>query len=42
MKVGYRLFLFLFAFYAIVGAVYWFLGGNLWGLQLSCYAQALL
>ena len=28
MKSGYRLFLFLFAFYAIVGAIYWWLGGE--------------
>jgi hypothetical protein len=28
MKSGYRLFLFLFGFYALVGAIYWRLGGE--------------
>ena len=32
MKVGYRLFLFLFVFYAIVGGVYWYLGGEPLGI----------
>lgn len=32
MKSGYRLFLFLFAFYAIVGAIYWWLGGEPLGI----------
>ena len=44
MKVGYRLFLFLFAFYAIVGAVYWFLGGEPLGITvlLLCAGLALI
>ena len=44
MKVGYRLFLFLFAFYAIVGAVYWVLGGEPLGITglLLCAGLALI
>jgi len=32
MKLGYRLFLFLFAFYMLVGVVYWQLGGEPLGI----------
>ena len=44
MKVGYRLFLFLFAFYAIVGAVYWVLGGEPLGITalLLCAGLTLI
>ena len=44
MKVGYRLFLFLFAFYAIVGAVYWVLGGEPLGITalILCAGLALI
>ena len=44
MKVGYRLFLFLFAFYAIVGGVYWYLGGEPLGITavLLCAGLALI
>ena len=44
MKVGYRLFLFLFVFYAIVGGVYWYLGGEPLGITavLLCAGLALI
>ena len=44
MKVGYRLFLFLFAFYAIVGGVYWYLGGEPLGITavLLCAGLSLI
>ncbi|MBM3655493.1 MAG: cytochrome c oxidase subunit 4 [Actinobacteria bacterium] len=44
MKVGYRLFLFLFAFYAIVGAIYWSLGGEPLGITavLLCAGLSLI
>ena len=44
MKVGYRLFLFLFVFYAIVGGVYWYLGGEPLGITavLLCAGLSLI
>jgi hypothetical protein len=44
MKVGYRLFLFLFLFYAILGVVYWFIGGEPLGITalFLCAGLALI
>ena len=44
MKVGYRLFLFLFVFYAFVGGVYWYLGGEPLGITavLLCAGLSLI